>query len=307
MDHKSGDIKVVGEEGFTLQDISPDGRKILYSTSGNLYIMNIDGSNPIMITNEFDDSYDDLAAYWSSFDEIVFIGKYEDLNAIFKINTDGTNLQRITGKDEILSLYPTFENIGVFWEHGWANSRGVWTGPIWWSNKDGEEHTELDIKAPSFSPVGNLFAYVQERPYLTLFIGATNDSNDFEPIGSYSAKKGSIDRYYYSISPDEEKIFVQERIYLDEGNDFAHYVISPDGALIKEFPDDIHAIPYSKWSPDSQLYFVYFHSQEENTHDKWGILPAYVNINSLEITSFDIIFEFLDIIRIRQVHWIPSE
>jgi tol-pal system beta propeller repeat protein TolB len=88
----------------TWPTISPDGEKVAFTTgrTGDLevFVMNIDGSNPINLTNL--SSGDDRYPTWSpDGSRIAFCSKREPHNEDFEIyimNADGSNQKRITNK-----------------------------------------------------------------------------------------------------------------------------------------------------------------------------------------------------------------
>ena len=93
--------------------------------------------------------------------QIIFIADYEGLNAIYRINPDGTDLQRITEKKQILELHPAFDNAGVFWSEGFEDRRGLFNLGEWWSNKGGDEHIKLDYSVLKFSPMGQSVSHIR--------------------------------------------------------------------------------------------------------------------------------------------------
>ncbi len=94
LDIDNGNFTQIGEDGFRLHDISPDGKQILYSSSTDLFVMNFDGSGSYLLSDDFDDS-SFLGAFWSLNNQIIFIKNLGDKKGVFKVNSKGTEQVKI--------------------------------------------------------------------------------------------------------------------------------------------------------------------------------------------------------------------
>ena len=97
---------------------SPDGKKIAYRASPkpllwlppyNIYLMNVDGNNPIMLTKQDRWTYEWSPAWSPDSKKIAFVKDTLDgFRDIFTINADGSGLQNITQTDKEYEGYPTW-------------------------------------------------------------------------------------------------------------------------------------------------------------------------------------------------------
>jgi hypothetical protein len=302
LDLNTGEVLTLGEIGDKLQDVSSEGR-ILYSNAGSLYVRDAAGADPQKIADNFDHGTQ-TNAYWRTANEIVYVST-EGMEAIYRQTLDGSAPQKIIDQKQILKLFPAADNEGIFWEEGYQTGGGYYNLQTWWSNITGGEHVKVDDNAYnlSFSRSGHLVAYVTgwikmqpDDPYIAM-ISTTNGSHQFETMGSVSSQNLFTQ---HLISPDQEKVLVEEVVCSPVCEAGAHYLIAPDGSLITELPEEIGEIANGNWSPDSQLFFY-----QPNTRYGLGEQRKIVllNLNTLQLTTFD--GEFLGKDWLIEILWIP--
>ena len=97
---------------------SPDGSRIAYSASpkpgqwfppSNIYVMNADGSNPILLTPQ-ERWANEASPCWSpDSTKIAFVNRTPDsFTDIFTINADGSDLRNITQTHRVTERYPAW-------------------------------------------------------------------------------------------------------------------------------------------------------------------------------------------------------
>ena len=301
LDLENGDFYQIGEDGYKLHDISPDGKRILYSVSTELFVMNFDGSGSYLLSNDFDND-SELGAFWSVDDQIIFIKKLGNKEGVFRINSDGLGQKLIFEESGILKLFRVKDGRGIFWIEGYLDDRGTNIGGYWWTDIKNIERINLQTKPVISVIVSNSGSNVVNILYPWDQFNVINMSNNFSPeiIGNYKAISGRIMVDKLFISSNESKILLQEKICNPRCDQFANYIISNTGELITELPKEIGEIWFfGSWSPDDGL-FLYNQVLREN--DGFHFMPTLLDLTTFELTKFpdyntkDMVFEIL---------WVP--
>lgn len=178
-----------------IQDISPDGTKLLISSApdrqGNLYCIDLSSPelNPIKLASDLPEySWVETSAKWIDNTKLVFIGEGESGFGIYSVNSDGSN-QRVIYKQpngdinrpvEILAIFDK----KIYWSSQTRTNLGgnrwdVQNYP-WWSdmNGDGTKKEPLEVNGKqiefdsyfyplAFSPDGNWLVWMgksEDRP-----------------------------------------------------------------------------------------------------------------------------------------------
>jgi Tol biopolymer transport system component/putative hemolysin len=155
------------DEGFPAW--SPDGQQIAFTSrrDGNneIYVMNVDGSNPFRLTEQ---AGDDFAPSWSpDGSQIAFVSDRDQSPGIYDLyimNADGSEIRRLTS-DTAIDYSPAWSPDGKM-----IAFRSHHDGPadIYLINVDGNNLRNLtndpaDDWAPSWSPDGSLIAFQTNR------------------------------------------------------------------------------------------------------------------------------------------------
>lgn len=141
---------------------SPDGNKIVFSNGGLIYLMNADGSNKTLLNN----SSDSLKPRFSLDGSKITFATFRDGNyEIYSMNSDGSNLTRLTFFSPASDLSPSFNPDGskiVFESNRDGNNE------IYLMNSDGSNQIRLTANLsfdgrPDFSPDGSKIVFQTER------------------------------------------------------------------------------------------------------------------------------------------------
>jgi hypothetical protein len=228
-----------------LKDISPDGTKVLITSTSNLqnkdavlYMVNLDSLNsePIKLADGLPNYYGgNSAAKWMDNSQIVYIGQGEAGFGIYKINTDGTNptnIYKYNNDDEGNKPFEflAIDGTRIYWDtqittrlsSNSVNNKYF----VWWSSLNGGENTPLefngkqiffeDVPEPDlvFSPDGTKIAWVEkatgpESPNNYLKIASVSDINN--PYTTQVLTSQLILRWF----PDGTKILVFDLFSVD--------------------------------------------------------------------------------------------
>lgn len=296
LDLEKGDFYQIGNDGYKLHDISPDGKRILYSVSTELFVMNFDGSGSYLLRNDFDND-SELGAFWSVDDQIIFIKKTRNKEGVFRINSDGTEEVKILEGRLISRLFRVKNNKGVYWIEGYPNL----TNGTWWTSIDGKEELKLNnsiIISSSGNYLINIHNFGLDSD--TIEIIYAEDVKSFLTVGNYEANSGYIKQEKLFISDTESKIFIQESICNPKCDRYANFLISNTGELIKVINLEVGEIWfYGAWSPDDGLFLF---NQVLRENDGFHFMPTLLDLTTYELTKYpnyntkDMVFEIL---------WVP--
>lgn len=177
MDLEAGSVDQVWDPGITLLDLSPDGKSALVFEGRSLYVIDLDGTNPDLITSRLPNTSEKSFAYWMQTGEIVFIGVEGAQKYIYLLRLDGSDPLRLSepgGKP--YRLIPSTNTQGVAWVAGWEEPKGAISDGVYWTSVDGET---IEVVRPGsrarVSPSGELIAFVQPR-------GGQLESGTYVPV-----------------------------------------------------------------------------------------------------------------------------
>ena len=150
-------------DNYALHGISPDGSKWLVSQGKQLFVTDLDGSNPVLLSSSLDvgRGKGGFTAYWiPEIDTIVFRGVEDKKIRYFAIQPDGKGLKAVTpSRYGAISSLPVLYDEGIFWEEGKTDSRNYFSYGWRWTKLDGSETKKLDLHDPIISPDGRFVIY----------------------------------------------------------------------------------------------------------------------------------------------------
>jgi len=154
------------EGPYLLQDVSPDYKSLLLSAGSNLYVSDLWGNDPDLITTNFVDSLEEITAFWMRSGSIAYIGYADAQRYIYLVSSDGSDLRRITDVGMKPGwLAPGGNERGILWGAGWVEGGRTFVDGLRWTNVDGSETVRFpdDQYHGSLSPTSATVAYVAER------------------------------------------------------------------------------------------------------------------------------------------------
>ena len=253
---------------------SPDGRKIMYCTgtprtyrgrssqpayAGEIYVMNVDGTEKQNLTNN--PALDYHSSWSPDGKKILFISKRDGNKEIYVMNADGTDQRNLTHNpaiDDYASWSPDGSKI-VFVSHRdrKENDRNI---EIYVMNADGTNQRNLTNhpgrdQIPSWSPDGSRIGFSSTRDNNEDIYIMNADGSGIMRLTDYRGADEGILWW-----PDGKKIiFISNRESPGEQFGYDTYIMNADGSEQQKFLDGfgIFSGGGSHWSPDGEkiLFF----------------------------------------------------
>jgi TolB protein len=139
--------------------LSPDGTEVVYSSGKGLVLINVDGSGPTQLTT----AYDYVPSWSPDGSRIAFArAGIDNAMAIFVMNADGSDVQRLTGPGTNDYGPPSWSPDGsqILFQRSQENTART---NVWEMTADGTNATMLipDAINPRWSPDGTRISFVR--------------------------------------------------------------------------------------------------------------------------------------------------
>jgi hypothetical protein len=307
LDISSGELVQMGEEGLVLWGVSPDARRLLVSQESELLVMDVDGANPVVISEQFF-QHAEAGAYWPAGEEtFAFIAQQEGENGVFTSRGDGVAQRRISAAgQQAVELYPTLDSSSVLWSSGSCVAAGecIKEG-LHRSRLDGSGQQDLDsaIILPIASPSGEQLAFVrQDAEGNNGFYVGGPDGEEAERI--FVGADHYLD-YAWAPAGDWLALIATDRSHYS-GRMLAHryYLVSFPDAMVSNLEPYMEMASSLLWSPDG-LHLI-FEGTEQGS-DNFRISVGMIDFWSMRSTVWNTAPQFssTDFIYIPCMNWLP--
>ena len=267
-------------DDYFLEGLSPDGTRLLVSLvgkdslydierPGELYLTDLDGSNPVLLSSSFIHRENLSAAWLPETDLIAFLGTDNDRTEVFTIHPDGSGLSQVTQSVEGVGHFlPRLIYGEIYWEEGIGDYRYGWNrttldGAI---TRDIDDWWDLKV-----SPDGKFVAYlknwsVPKNYCYACELAISRADGTGTAIISVAELIGYTDldqipnfRGYFWF-PDSQRILAQVLTFDTKGHEiYNHFVFSTSGEYLEKLDVEQLILGDWSWSPDWQQFaYIYY-------------------------------------------------
>jgi hypothetical protein len=320
---QTGEIIQIVEDGFSLLDISPDGKSMLINRESDLYVSPMTGHNPELITQDFF-GYGGNGAYWMpDGGSIVMIANRDGENAIWLYELSGAGWTRITSGDEHpIKLYPSVDTEQVYWEKGTCSARNECElEGVWKSTLDGASTPMEGVLEPAFSPDGVHVAFMdpiysyetQDDANDKLIIENLEEGILSRRLITFPAAAGfqvrnRLESYHWSPTSDRIMIFLDERSkYYERMAGYHAYIFVLPYGVLYEFDQMVGVGPNVAWAQDSVRMLLALTRYTEN--NEYEVQLRFMDTSNRTTRKFEPVEDLVsaNYLYIDRMFWLPAQ
>jgi len=305
LDPMTGQTKQVFGKGVRFQSASHDGKYLLVSEGSALYRTNVDGADPIQLTDSLY-AFGNTDAVWLPNGQITAILANSDTNQLSVLSPDGTTSKTLaTSTASPVSLYPSSDGHYIYWESGSCSSPGVCkSGDVWVTSLDETVNKDLaGFTDPALSPDGSR---------LVLANSATKGQNSL----MFALPDGSNPNPYplpgtllvdYAWSPKGDALAAVVAMvsgYSGKSSGNRNFLVDSKSLSISEFAQSKLLNARVLWSPDG-TYLFWIGTLPEDAG--YRIAGSLVNRSSKQVTDINnaIGQTSMNYLTVTNAAWIP--
>ena len=254
----------IGRENTRLEDISYDQKSLLLSEGNLLFLTDIYGNDPVLISSDYlDHRHDDgiwieITAHWLKSGDIVFLSKKGFQNIINITSMDDLNNPRsVYSTTNTIELFQT-HGYGILWEEKSKIGGRYYAEGFRWIALDTDDVTTLgNINNPEVSPDGTFLIYADfdgrgQRQLILLNILLMEYTGITLP--NISDFHTSVDKLIWG--PEGEFLLVIRSVCDLSCETYYTQMIDLDGNEVMYFPDIISPMDSIAWSPDGHYLMI---------------------------------------------------
>jgi Tol biopolymer transport system component len=260
----------VAQQGWNLQDVSPDGAHLLLNQGSNLFGADNDGSEMMLITDAFFDSGSRGAAWKKDGSGVIYIRTGENGNAIVATNLEGAALQVMTASgDSPIELEALSPGGDIYWQKGSCGGEGICQREGVFRLKVDAGASELleGMKHVRLSPDGKQITYSYENEAGKSSLALTGiDLATRTPISLPGDLLGD-----FSWSPDGVRIAAvryDRSDYSGKVSGTRNFLVDPATPGTKELPESPGLLGGAAFSPDGSKLLL---SSSAQASGEYGI------------------------------------
>jgi dipeptidyl aminopeptidase/acylaminoacyl peptidase len=277
---KTAEFENIAPEGWNLQDVSPDGSRLLINQGARLYSAYPDGSGTRMISEQFYDNGARGAAWNSDGSRIVFILSGESGPILVRSNPDGSGLEELgLPGDSPIEVEDVATGGDIFWQKGTCSGQGVCTREGFYRTAPAGTGASQPLEGVGhlkLSPDGSRIAYSYENDQGKSSLGTADP--DFSSKIAISLPGDLLGDF--SWSPDGTRMAVvrlDRSDYSGKVSGTRNFVVDTTNGAVKEYAESEGILGRVLFSPDGSKLLLWSTIQKG---DGYKVLMNFLDLAS---------------------------